>query len=102
MTGQVETLPTSAVFVAIGHIPATFLFEGQLKLNEAGYIVTTDGTATSVEGVFACGDVQDEKYGRPSPLARVRAAWRDRGRAVAPKHPRLEDIRGADYQQVRS
>jgi thioredoxin reductase (NADPH) len=62
LTGNSDMLPSDAVFVAIGHVPATQLFEGQLKLNEAGYIVTGDGTATSVDGVFACGDVQDEKY----------------------------------------
>ena len=49
------------MFVAIGHDPATALFAGQLELDEAGYIVT-DGTRTSVEGVYAAGDVQDTIY----------------------------------------
>lgn len=62
LTSDHEVVPCDAVFVAIGHTPATQLFEGHLKLNEAGYIVTGESTATSVEGVFACGDVQDEKY----------------------------------------
>jgi len=62
LTGGSDILSSDAVFVAIGHVPATQLFEGQLKLDEAGYIVTGDGTATSVDGVFACGDVQDQKY----------------------------------------
>ncbi|MGA1781305.1 MAG: FAD-dependent oxidoreductase, partial [Planctomycetota bacterium] len=49
-------------FVAIGHIPNTQLFEGQLDLHENGYLKTHDGARTSVEGVFACGDVQDFTY----------------------------------------
>lgn len=61
VTGAVEVLPTAAVFVAIGHLPNTDLFVDQLDLDPAGYIVT-NGTRTSVEGVFACGDVQDTVY----------------------------------------
>ncbi len=49
------------MFVAIGHTPNTELFKGQLALNPNGYIVT-EGTCTSVEGVFAAGDVQDYTY----------------------------------------
>jgi len=61
VTGETEVIPAAAMFVAIGHDPTTGLFRGQLELDEAGYIVT-DGTSTSVEGVFACGDVQDTVY----------------------------------------
>ncbi|MCZ7627754.1 MAG: NAD(P)/FAD-dependent oxidoreductase [Microthrixaceae bacterium] len=51
------------MFVAIGHRPNTDLFKGQLDLHDNGYLVTDpDRSTTSVEGVFACGDVQDDWY----------------------------------------
>ena len=61
VTGETEDIPAAAMFVAIGHIPNTALFEGQIELDRDGYVLT-DGTRTSVEGVFACGDVQDRVY----------------------------------------
>ncbi len=62
-TGEVSDLDVGGLFVAIGHDPNTELFKGQLDLNEAGYItVQHPRTATSVEGVFACGDVVDHIY----------------------------------------
>lgn len=82
-TGKIEELPADGLFVAIGHVPTTKLFEGKLELDEKGYLRTTmtalmrdvkwrvsekdmwkDGfpTMTSVEGVFGCGDVVDYRY----------------------------------------
>jgi thioredoxin reductase (NADPH) len=62
-TGETSELDVQGVFVAIGHDPTTGLFQDQLDLDENGSIVTGgDSTATSVEGVFACGDVQDPTY----------------------------------------
>ena len=62
-TGEETVLPTDGVFVAVGHDPRSQLFKGQLDLDDAGYIkVKQPGTQTSVEGVFACGDVVDHTY----------------------------------------
>lgn len=62
VTGETAEVPAAGVFVAIGHIPNTTVFEGQLDYDENGYIRTNGGTATNVAGVFACGDVQDHYY----------------------------------------
>jgi thioredoxin reductase (NADPH) len=62
VTGETSTLAVTGVFVAIGHEPNTSLVKGQLELDESGYVVTGEGTCTSVEGVFAAGDVQDHVY----------------------------------------
>jgi thioredoxin reductase (NADPH) len=62
-TGEVTDLPVTGLFVAIGHRPNTDLFKGVLDMDENGYLVTRPGSSyTNVEGVFACGDVQDHTY----------------------------------------
>ena len=61
-TEEVIEKSVDGVFMAIGHKPNTEPFLGQLDVNESGYIITNDGTKTSVPGVFACGDVQDWIY----------------------------------------
>lgn len=62
-TGELSELPTQGFFTAIGHKPNTELFVGQVDLDPAGYIICPPGTVnTNIEGVFACGDVQDHKY----------------------------------------
>ena len=50
------------VFLAIGHKPNTDLFKNQLDTNENGYLLTKSGTKTNIDGVYACGDVQDHVY----------------------------------------
>jgi thioredoxin reductase (NADPH) len=63
VTGDESALDVTGLFVAIGHRPNTDLFTGQLDLDDNGYIRTAaDGTATNIDGVFACGDVQDHTY----------------------------------------
>ncbi|WP_133138922.1 thioredoxin-disulfide reductase [Legionella genomosp. 1] len=66
-TGEIQTLNLDGVFIAIGHDPNTSLFKGQLDMKENGYLIIRSGlegmaTATSIPGVFACGDVADHVY----------------------------------------
>jgi thioredoxin reductase (NADPH) len=61
-SGKIEDFATQGVFVAIGHDPNTALFEGQLDLDEKGYLQVFQNTSASVEGVFGAGDVVDHTY----------------------------------------
>lgn len=63
VTGEQSRLDVDGLFIAIGHRPNTDLFRGVLDMDDTGYLVTRPGsTATNIEGVFACGDVQDHTY----------------------------------------
>ncbi len=61
-TGKIQNLSVGGLFVAIGHEPNTSIFKDQLELDDKGYVVIKDSTRTSVEGVFAAGDVHDYRY----------------------------------------
>jgi thioredoxin reductase (NADPH) len=62
-SGETTEIPISGFFVAIGHQPNSSIFNGFIDMDEAGYINTIPGTSkTNIEGVFACGDVQDKTY----------------------------------------
>ena len=62
LTNQNEVLEVGGLFVAVGHEPNTKLFKGQIDLDDQGYVVLNNYTHTSVEGVFAAGDVHDHRY----------------------------------------
>ncbi len=62
-TDEVDEIAVEGLFIAIGHAPNTELFKGQLDMDDAGYLITQPGSSrTDVDGVFACGDVQDHTY----------------------------------------
>ncbi|MCB9913654.1 MAG: thioredoxin-disulfide reductase [Planctomycetes bacterium] len=62
VTGETSEAPVDGLFVAIGHTPNSEIFKGQIELDDTGYVKVHDGTRTSVEGVFAAGDVMDKTY----------------------------------------
>ena len=63
VSGVIKNVDCAGIFMAIGHVPNTGIFEGQIDLDDKGYITTQpDNTNTNVSGVFACGDVQDKVY----------------------------------------
>ncbi len=62
-TGELRDYPCDGIFMAIGHVPNTQLFQGNIDLDDSGYIITkSDSPFTNIDGVFACGDVQDHVY----------------------------------------
>jgi thioredoxin reductase (NADPH) len=61
-TGEESTLPCAGVFIAIGHVPNTTVFKGQINTDENGFIVPAEGTMTNVSGVFVAGDCADHIY----------------------------------------
>ena len=62
-SGEERDIPISGFFLAIGHHPNTELFDGQLDMDDDGYLITQAGTSkTNIEGVFAAGDVRDPHY----------------------------------------
>ncbi len=62
LTGEESDFPCDGLFLAIGHVPNSKIFVGKLELDPSGYILVHDGTHTSVEGVFAAGDIADKRY----------------------------------------
>lgn len=62
VTGETSELETAAMFVAIGHDPRSALVRDQVEVDEDGYVLTGQTTATSIPGVFACGDLVDHRY----------------------------------------
>ncbi|MFM7497681.1 MAG: FAD-dependent oxidoreductase, partial [Bacteroidota bacterium] len=63
LAGTITEIPLQGFFVAIGHQPNTTLFQGQLEMDETGYLLTEPGSSrTNLEGVFAAGDAQDKIY----------------------------------------
>jgi thioredoxin reductase (NADPH) len=63
VTGATSPLAVTGLFIAIGHKPNTAIFQNVLNMEDSGYLLTRDGsTYTDIEGIFACGDVQDHTY----------------------------------------
>jgi len=61
-TGELSLKACDGIFIGLGHIPNSNLFQGQLELDESGFIITKEGSKTNIPGVFAAGDVSDPVY----------------------------------------
>jgi thioredoxin reductase (NADPH) len=61
-SGETSQIDCAGVFVAVGHTPNTQIFQGQLAINEAGYLTLSEGSRTNITGVFAAGDCADSVY----------------------------------------
>ena len=61
-TKEESERPIAGVFIAIGHVPNTQIFQGQLDLDENGYVITNRRQQTNIEGIYAAGDAQDHIY----------------------------------------
>ena len=96
VTGEESELDVSGLFVAIGHEPNSSLLKGQIELEDNGYVRTFDGTTrTSVDGVFAAGDVQDDYYRQAITSAGLGLHGRHRRRTLAGRARRVAGNRTA-------
>ncbi len=92
-TGETSNLQTDGVFIFIGHTPNTGLFEGQLEMDEAGYLLTDDHMETNVPGVFAAGEIQD-------PFWRQIATSVGQGTAAAMAATRWIEAHEEEFEQL--